>query len=64
MFVTSDIYDLKKIGRFRDFEWSENLLGGDRCSSFALAWAGDGGSISDRGSQALWTLGQYGVGRV
>ena len=28
MFVTSDIFDLKQIGRFRGFDWQENLLGG------------------------------------
>ena len=28
MYVTSDIFDLNKIGRFREFEWRENLLGG------------------------------------
>lgn len=28
MFVTSDIFDLKRIGRYRDFDWQENLLCG------------------------------------
>ncbi len=28
MFVTSDIFDHPTIGRFRGFEWQENLLGG------------------------------------
>jgi hypothetical protein len=28
VFVTSDIFDLKRIGRFRDFEWREHLLCG------------------------------------
>jgi hypothetical protein len=28
MYVTSDIYDLKRIARFRNFEWRENLVGG------------------------------------
>jgi len=28
MYVTSDIFDLKRIGRLRKFEWRENLLGG------------------------------------
>jgi hypothetical protein len=28
MFVTSDIFDLKRIGRYRDFDWREHLLGG------------------------------------
>ena len=28
MFVTSDTIDLKRIGRYRKFDWRENLLGG------------------------------------
>ena len=28
MYVTSDIYDLKRISRFRKFDWRENLVGG------------------------------------
>ena len=28
MYVTSDIYDLKRIARFRNFDWRENLIGG------------------------------------
>jgi hypothetical protein len=28
MYVTSDIFDLKRIARFRKFDWRENLLGG------------------------------------
>jgi len=28
MFVTSDLFDLERIGRFRGFEWRENLVGG------------------------------------
>jgi len=28
MYVTSDIFDLKRIGRYRSFDWRENLLGG------------------------------------
>jgi hypothetical protein len=28
MYVTSDIYDLKRIARFKKFEWRENLVGG------------------------------------
>jgi hypothetical protein len=28
MYVTSDIYDLKRIARFQKFDWRENLIGG------------------------------------
>ena len=28
MYVTSDIYDLKRIARFKKFDWRENLVGG------------------------------------
>ncbi|HEX4181673.1 MAG TPA: hypothetical protein VHY34_00245, partial [Caulobacteraceae bacterium] len=28
MYVTSDIFDLKRIGRFRNYDWQEHLLGG------------------------------------
>lgn len=38
MFVTSDIFDLKRIGRFRRTEWSENLVAG--ISVHGTAWRG------------------------
>jgi hypothetical protein len=28
VYVTSDIYDLRRIARFKNFEWRENLIGG------------------------------------
>ena len=40
MFVTSDTIDLKRIGRYREFDWQEHLLGG--VSVYGTAWRGYG----------------------
>jgi hypothetical protein len=38
MFVTSDIFDLEAIGRFKDFKWRENLFGA--VGVHGTAWRG------------------------
>jgi len=38
VYVTSDIFDLKRIGRFRDFDWRENLVCG--IAVYSSRWPG------------------------